>query len=625
LFVMSRRRRTGSGAPARGPASTPAPNLLVWYAAVFGVAFAVRAAVAIGLSHLPLAQTPELDSSQYLAWAGWIADGNHAWPQPTIQGPGYPYVLAALLSVSGGSLATVALLQAALGAIACVLTVALGSHWFGRNAGVAAGLLQAVQGPLAFVETSIYCEGLLILLTLLSMYVFVTRRSTPSGLVIAGLLLGAAATTRATALVLVPAFASVLMLESRAWPLRLRRTALITAATAGLVLIVAGKNARDPSGSFQVQGFAGLNYYIGNSPSGSGTAAYRLGAGWEQLWGEAWRAGVLNPAAQDRYYIRKTLGEIVRDPGQYVRVLGAKVVWSFQSDEIRDSLSLHFFAEAVRMLRWLPGFGLLFALAAAGTVVLIQRRSAPWELIMWLAGAWASVVLLVVGLRYRLPLVPPLAILGGLGVAALIDAARALRTSAPRAPAWRTLALLGGIAAAAAMLSQVWRHAPSHALSEEWAMTGSALNGQRRLADAEAAYRRAIALDDRSALAWKGLGIVLYNSNRLDEAREAHRHALAIDPAFADAHLRLAFVEGRLGRLHEALGHVSQAAAILPYDLAIRRALGQHLFATGDYGSAIRELEWVLTKTPADGQIARMLAEARRRQSRGPATPRSTP
>lgn len=619
---MSQRRRRKARAPARSGTRAPARSAarlgaLPVYGAVFLVAFAVRIAVAMGLSDLPLARMPELDSSQYLAWAGWIADGNHAWPQPTIQGPAYPYFLAALMKLTGGSLVAVAVWQGALGALSCVITAALASRWFGRRAGLAAGLLQAVQGPLAFVETSLYCEGLVIFFMLLSMYVFTTRRATASGVAAAGVVLGAAAIVRATALVLFPVYVGILAVEATSWRLRWRRFAALAAGTACLVVFVAARNASDPSGSFQLQGFAGLNFYIGNSPAGSGTATVRLGAGWDNLWGEASRAGLISPASQDRYYVRKTFGEIAGDPWGFVRVLGSKALWSVQADEIRDSLSLHFFAEAVPLLRWLPGFGWLLSLAAAGALVLLQRRHAPPELVWWTVAAWANVVLLVVGLRYRLPLVPPVAILGGLGAIALVDAARALVSSTSRAPGsvrpWRVLLQLGGVVVAAAIASHLWRHAPSHALSEEWAMTGSALNSARRLSEAEGAYRRAIALDDRSALAWKGLGVVLYNANRLEEAREAHRRALAIDPQFADAHLRLAFVEGRLGRLHEALDHVRRAAAILPHDVPIRRSLGQHLFATGDYRAAIRELEWVLARTPADGSVSSMLAEARRR------------
>ncbi len=584
---------------------------------MFLIAFAVRLAVALGTADLPVVRTPELDSAQYVAWAGWIAEGNHAWPQPTIQGPGYPYFLAVLLWLTGGSIAGAAVLQGVLGALSCVVTAMLATRWFGRSAGLAAGMLQALQGPLAYVETSIHCEGLLLFFVLVSVHVFTTRRSTIGGLVASGVLLGAAAIVRATALALVPVFAGILLMEAAGWRVRLRRVAAMAFGAALLILPVAAKNASEPIGSFQLQGFAGLNFYIGNSPAGSGTATVRLGTGWEMLWGEASRAGLVTPASQDRYYFRKTFSEIAGAPLRWLRILGSKAIWSIQDDEIRDSLSFHFFADAVPLLRWLPGFGLLVSLAAAGVLLLViqrQRRRAPLELVWWTLAMWATVVLLVAGLRYRMPVVPPVAIFAGLGGVALFDALRGRRPHAgAQAPRWRAALPLAAAAIVAAVAAHVWRHAPSHALSEEWAMTGAALNSERRLTEAEAASRRALALDERSALAWKTLGTVLYNANRLEEARQAHRRALDIDPGFADAYLRLAFAESRLGHLDVAVGLLRKGAGILPDDVPLRRALGQHLFATRDYRGAVTELEFVLSRSHADDQVSSMLAEARRR------------
>jgi tetratricopeptide (TPR) repeat protein len=608
---MSQRRRRARASAAPRPA---APTARATYVLVFLAALAIRVAVALGVADLPIIRTPQLDSSQYLAWAGWIADGNHAWVQPTIQGPAYPYLLALLLWIAGGSLPAVAVMQGVLGAISCVITAALAARWFGAPAGRAAGLLQAVQGPLAFVETSIYCEGLLILCMLASMYVFTTRRATSAGLFASGVLLGTAAIVRATALILTPAFAGIVLAESSARRSALRRAGLLVLGAALIAIPVAARNAREPSGSFQLQGFGGLNFYIGNTPHGSGTATFRVGSGWESLWGEAARAGALSAASQDRYYVGKTLEEIAREPWRWIRLVAAKAVWSVQADEIRDSLSFAFFAQAVHPLGWLPGFGLLFALAAAGAAGLVQRRRAPVELMTWLVASWSTTVLLVVGLRYRLPIVPPLAVLAGYGVTVLADAwARRGESGGRGTSRLARIALPLAALAAGAIVSHVWRHAPSHALSEEWAMTGDALNSERRLSDAESAYRRALALDDRSAIAWKGLGVTLYNANRLEEARQAHERAISIDPGFADAYLRLAFVEGRLGRLDRAVALLRKAAAILPYDVPIRRALGQHLFATRDYRGAIVELEWVMARTPSDPQLSAMLAEARRR------------
>ena len=499
-----------------------------------------------------------------------------------------------------------------------MITAALGSRWFGPAAGIAAGLVQAVSGPLALVETSLYAEGLLIFATLLSVYALTTRGSSPGGIFVTGVLLGAAAIVRSTALVLVPVFLWKVVVEQVPAHSRARRALLFVAGLALVTIPIAVKNARNPFGSFQLQGYAGLNFYIGNSPAGVGMATYRLGSGWDTLSGEAARNGVVGGNREDRYYLRKTLSEIASRPAAWLGLLARKAIWSVQADEIRDSSSFSFFAEAVPFLRWLPGFGLLFSLAAVGALVNARNRQMPFELVGWIVAIWATIVLLVVGLRYRMPLVPPLSILAGAGVVALSETARRLMrprsgTHEATPDRWRAGAILAAVAIAAALLSHLWRHAPSHALSEEWALTGAALNSERRLSEAESAYRRALGLDERSALAWKGLGIVLYNTNRLEDARAAHERALALDPGFADAYLRLAFTESRLGRLDTAVQLLRQGAGILPTDVAIRRVLGQHLFATQDYRGAARELEWVLSRNPSDPMAEKMLADARRR------------
>ena len=263
---------------------------------------------------------PELDSSQYLAWAGWIADGHHAWPQPTIQGPAYPYFLAALMSLTGGF-----------------------ARRGRRVAGRAGRPLVRHHGRARIAV--VWHEG-------------GSRRGAPPGRA------GTARVRRDVALLRRPAHLLHAVVDVRlhdeacdrvggsspracSWvrrrssarprscccrstsassPSMRRRGACggvavgaLAAGTACLVVFVAARNASDPFGSFQLQGFAGLNFYIGNSPAGSGTATVRLGAGWENLWGEASRAGLTSPASQDRYYVRKTFGEIAGDPWGFVR------------------------------------------------------------------------------------------------------------------------------------------------------------------------------------------------------------------------------------------------------------------------------------------------------------------
>jgi tetratricopeptide (TPR) repeat protein len=68
---------------------------------------------------------------------------------------------------------------------------------------------------------------------------------------------------------------------------------------------------------------------------------------------------------------------------------------------------------------------------------------------------------------------------------------------------------------------------------------GNALRGQRRLDEAESAFRRALLLDPDDAATHNNLGVLLKKSRRLDEAEAAYRRALELRPAYAEAHNNL--------------------------------------------------------------------------------------
>lgn len=69
-------------------------------------------------------------------------------------------------------------------------------------------------------------------------------------------------------------------------------------------------------------------------------------------------------------------------------------------------------------------------------------------------------------------------------------------------------------------------------------------NGQRRWAEAEAAYAQALAVDPLRADLWVQYGHTLKEQGRRTEAETAYRSAVAADPASADARLCLAALNG---------------------------------------------------------------------------------
>jgi hypothetical protein len=193
----------------------------------------------------------------------------------------------------------------------------------------------------------------------------------------AGLLTGFAALVRPTALALLPILLFTLARRER-WKWRGFLLAGLAAGAVGFVLLpVTLANWRARGAPLLVQGHGGFNFFIGNSPAGTGLPTARPGAGWDRLEAEAARNGFRRPGEQDGYFIRKTLAEISARPFAWMRLLGKKLVWTIQADEIRDPFSHSFFEKASPLLAALPGFGLLFPLALAGLVASVRARPRP--------------------------------------------------------------------------------------------------------------------------------------------------------------------------------------------------------------------------------------------------------
>jgi tetratricopeptide (TPR) repeat protein len=521
--------------------------------------------------------------------------------------------LASLLAVTPGSLVAALVLQALLCSFSAVLAgdVAQGfrpARGTGAVAGVAAGLALALYGPAVYVDTVVLSEGLLLLLLCLALWALARDRITWQTAALAGAAMGAATLVRPTAIVIAVAVLGWLVVRWVRPSVSSVSLVSFVSCAAIIVLPVIAKNYA-LSGTPSIQGYGGLNVYIGNSPLHDGRATFRIGKGWDALNSEAMRAGVTDPSAQDRYYLRKTFAEIAAHPLAYLALMGRKALWMVQSQESRDSHSYYFFTDRSALLRVLPRFGLLFPLACVGALAIARtRRERSGEsppivslLAIYSLGAAATVVFLVVGLRYRMPLVPVLAIAAGVGVDALVRMAQRRQV--------RGLIVCGVVALGATAIGHVLNDPRNTNLAEEWAFTGSSLVTEHNLPEAEAAYRRAISLDPGSGLAWDGLGLALYDAGRLGEARQALERALALDPASSRAVFHLALVDEREGRMAEAADGYQRALSLSPYDSEVKGHLAaarrQH---ARDLGMAQRtreardEMRRALEADPADGE-----------------------
>ncbi len=103
---------------------------------------------------------------------------------------------------------------------------------------------------------------------------------------------------------------------------------------------------------------------------------------------------------------------------------------------------------------------------------------------------------------------------------------------------------------------------------------GDRLRKQGLFAEAEIAYRAAVAFDPVLAPAHAGLGDALYWLKRYREAEAACREAIRLDPALAIAHRNLGWVLGELRRYREAEAACREAIRLDPADAVAHNGLG---------------------------------------------------
>lgn len=568
-------------------------------AAVFLAALLVRLVVSQELTPLALWTTPELDARENLVWATSLAAGDFTWPSPPTHGPTYPYFLAGLLRIFGGSLTAVRAAQAAIGGATAVLLALLGTRLFGRLAGLAAGLLLALSGPVAFVEVSLW-EEVLILFIVVAGLLLLEFHPAPLPAALAGLLLGLASASRPTALLFVLGAAAAIPFH-RGRPRRALSVLALVLAAAVIVVpaVIASSGA---AGRFVfVRSYGAINLWIGNDPAGGGVQNARPNGAWDHLVAEPYREGVM-PGGEERHWIRKTLARAAADPAGLLRVLLSKALWLTQAEEPRDNQSYAFFREHSLVLRFLPGFGLIAALAAVGFVRAVRDRSlSALPLVFLTAGALPALVVLA-GLRYRLPAVPFLALFSGLGAAFLFETARARQ--------FRTLARHAALAAVVLGLTHLRTHAPSHVFAEELSLEGNSLVERGKNAEAEATFRRAAEADPTSGLPLELAAALRLKEGRAAEARELLEKSISLAPASRTAEFALGQAAEALGDEPGALAAYRRAVEISPLFFPARYRLGQLLLACGDAAGAARELEFAVTAAPTEADTFLLLATA---------------
>jgi tetratricopeptide (TPR) repeat protein len=570
---------------------------------IFAVALVLRLVYIAEIRSLPWFDVPIIDGANYLRTARVIAAGDlPGGPGAFWQPPLYPYFLALLLRLFGERMAGILVVQAVLGSLSCLLVFAMGRRLFGERAGTGAGLIMACYAPLIHFDVQPLIPVLHIALALLGLALLLRGGAgAPGGPASGGLLAGAgwtwglAAIATPSILVAVPGAAAWIWRRpapsgAGSGRARIARVAGFLAGAALPVALVTARNVLVAGEPVLISSNGGINFYIGNNADYDRTIRIRPGGEFQRLAQEPENAGVVGAAAGSRWFTARALGFLTRYPGPALRLYMRKARDLVAGREIPRNDDMYEYRRESRLLSALLWrrlisfpFGLVAPLALAGALAASgaragqapraerpgqpvpeeeEARRAGRSLLLIYAGSYAfSVLIFFPTDRYRLPIVPVLALFAG-------------RLLASPAEAWRRARVVGGLAAGLVVFNL-----DALTPGESW--------------PEEAALNRAYAFKVKG---------------HREEARREYQRAIDINPGRIDAYNSLAVMAAEEGDWEETVWRYRELMALAPDFVEVRCSLAQALVALGRKEEARREWETAVYLVPAAGKALADLA-----------------
>ena len=547
---------------------------------VFAVALALRVLHLIAFRRLAFYEAPFGDSLSFAREAArLLSEGPFSSALPFFQGPLYPAVLSIVRGI-GLPLTATFWIQCVTGGLSAVLVAVLarrvaGERATGERTALLAGLLYAAYDAAIFFDADLLAISVVVTLVLAGLVVLQRAWMDESpgrvALVGAGIAMGLAAWGRPNLALAVAALIAWPLVRNRA---AARRLLPFSVAAVIVMLIPMARNLAVSGEPVFIASGGGVNFYIGNHRGANGVFRVPPESGLinameiERLSLEvaAKETGrELSASEASAYWFRRGLNDLTEDVGAAARLYGRKMLLLFNRHEIPNHLDLDFVRLYSPLLRWDPVRAwLLISLGIAGLILFRKNRALSPLLVFTIAGA-VSILPFFVTARFRLPLMPGLAVGAALYVDALISRGRAR----PTARRIVSAGLVGAAALALSLLPLVRSgdHAAAHV------NLGALHADLQEVERAEMEFRRALesnpheprALDNLGALAlrrgdpaaalpwieqslvadarsfraWDHRGIALAMLGRYDEAIESFERALEIFPEWPEGRQNL--------------------------------------------------------------------------------------
>lgn len=666
---MSRRKRQEAATePERGqpqPVEVAAPEREVGRRAQYAILAAIllaglllRGAYLAEILGEPDFAHPAMDPLYNDYWARGIVTGDwtppEGYPDPLIPStphgrpPGYPWFLAAVYFVTGGSYLAPRLIQMALGLTNAALMFFLGRALFGRAVGLIASAFMATYWVFVHFEGEITypAVSLFVLMVFMLSLVRWARRPTIPGALVAGLLFGLYGLFRPNVFLFGPVLVAWFWWVLGGRPAFRRWFAMSAVLTVATVAAIAPALIRNlvVAGDFVfLSSYGGVNLWVGHNDDTDCVTPKIPGlkdfAGFEDwscfhypliVRGLGRKLGKpdLKFSEANTWFYQQGRSYILRHPIKTIGHTITKALIFWGPTETTNDKVLHWVKRKSTVLRWLPGFPAVFALFGIGLTLFVRdwRRGrfagAPQgRLNLQIAAMLAlfilvyciSVIIYFVAGRYRMPVIPFLLLFGAYGVHGVWRMAQAAEYR--RAGAW-ALAGLGLFAVDSIQFHSyqpdlaIWHQHRAKAFEQAgyldsavaevhkelevnphyadgWNFLGKLLEKQGLVDESMEAYRKTLEHDPNNALALNNLGYLLAEKGADDEALQCYQKALEVNPLLTLAYNNRGNLLKKLGRPDEALDDYAKALEIDPSDRFADYNMGDALAALGRHEEAL--------------------------------------
>ncbi|MFZ5432205.1 MAG: tetratricopeptide repeat protein [Calditrichota bacterium] len=413
-----------------------------------GLFVVVRIILFSQISDTPLLKLPILDSEFYYRWALRLAAGGGHPDGPFWLSPLYPVFLSGVFKAFGShaiGLAVIVQFILSLGTLAAMVYYT--RVLFGNTVALVTAGIAALYAPWLFYDGVLLSASLILFLNAALLLVLIVRggfgetvQDTPgvspiardAVWIMAGILCGLSALARPS--VLLFALALMIWLIARRSPGSIRQFLFFALALAVIIVPVLLRNQRVSGSMVLTTSSGGINFFIGNRAGASGV--------YDELdfvqsfdperEAEGYRQEAVNRTGHDltlnqasRYWAGQAFDDILHNPGGWLRLVGRKLWFTLQREEIPTNISFRGAAGFAPILGALPlRWGLLLPLAAAG-MILVWRRRKELRLLWIYAAAYLLVnVVFFSASEYRLPMILVLMPAAGCFIVEIINTIR---------------------------------------------------------------------------------------------------------------------------------------------------------------------------------------------------------